>query len=429
MKRSEVFDSFVKIAQEKGMISMESDETKKKLEKTHRADSLDISDIEALYGVKPDLPKDMEYENNIMEDAHPNSVVISPSYDKLNGLVENEIERQNVSLRIVHKTPDGLLTQRKYAEKNLVLSLVRIANDLDNKDQEQLRVLADLCLCQASQAPLKKEAWVVPVLVGAAALLGGIYLKNHMRFISDGFEKDHQKLIAEIDDLIESSSSTQTQLGAGYTYKPEFIRIMQDFRNKLNSYFNLYKRIDPLIAQLEKPRTATELLELAQQPETTEIIKAYRAFRAATDELLPYITKIMANFDNESYKQKQIAEKGMFMGLLDAPQVFHGGKGLVADDFDDVHHALRTYVTDIQNVMKALETAESIEKAASQEMQQAAYKSQELFGAEPGAGGNFAPPPAGKSPGTLVSAPKSVQDVDREAGELSALLEGSGLGI
>lgn len=427
--KSDVFESFVKIAQEKGMISMESDETKKKLEKTHRADSLDISDIEALYGVKPNLPKDMEYENNIMECAHPNSVVVSPSYDKLNGLVENDIERQNISVHIVHKTPDGLLTQRKYAEKDLVLSLVRIANDLDNKDQEQLRVLADLCLCQASQAPLKKEAWVVPVLIGAAALLGGIYLKNHMRFISDGFEKDHQKLLAEIDDLIESNSSTQTQLGGGYTYKPEFLRLMQDFRNKLNAYFNLYRRIAPLIDQLEKPRTATELLDLAQQPETTDIIKAYRAFRSATDELLPYITKIMSDFDNEGYKQRQIAEKGMFMTLVDAPQVFHGGKGLVADDFDDVHHALRTYVMDIQNIMKALETAESIEKAASQEMQQAAYKSQELFGPGAGGSGGETATPADKSPGTFVSSPKSVQDVDREAGELSALLEGSGLGI
>jgi len=101
MSRSEIFDSFVKIAQEKGMISNDSSEAKKKLEQTGRADSLDASAIEALYGVKPDAPKSMEYKKNIMEVAHPNSVVVSPSYDKLNGLVESEIERQNINLHIV----------------------------------------------------------------------------------------------------------------------------------------------------------------------------------------------------------------------------------------------------------------------------------------------------------------------------------------
>ena len=47
----------------------------------------------------------------------------------------NNIERQNILLHIVNKRNDGLLTQRKYAQKELMLSLVRIANDLDNKNR------------------------------------------------------------------------------------------------------------------------------------------------------------------------------------------------------------------------------------------------------------------------------------------------------
>src|SRR6185436_13688028 len=106
MNRSEIFYNFVKIAQDKGMISEDAPEkAKKKLSKDHRADSLDISAIEALYGVKPNTPKDMEYKRNIIEDAHPNSVVVSPAYDKLNGLVENDQERQNIILNILSKNP------------------------------------------------------------------------------------------------------------------------------------------------------------------------------------------------------------------------------------------------------------------------------------------------------------------------------------
>src|SRR5574339_473388 len=159
-RRSEIFDSFVKIAQEKGMISEDAPEkAQKKLEKDPRADSLDISAIEALYGTKPDRPKDMDYKYNIIEDAHPNSVVISPSYDKLNGLVENDQERQDIILHILEKTPNGHLTQHKYAEKELVLTLVRLGNALDLQKQDELRVLADTCLDQVAHKDLKKEAW------------------------------------------------------------------------------------------------------------------------------------------------------------------------------------------------------------------------------------------------------------------------------
>src|SRR5580698_958921 len=112
---SEVFDNFIKIAMEKGLVSKAEAERTEKNTKSPRWDSLDISAIEALYGVKPNLPKDMEYEHNIMEDAHPNSVVIAPSYDKLNGLVENNNELQAILMHIIYKEPEmGSPNQGKY---------------------------------------------------------------------------------------------------------------------------------------------------------------------------------------------------------------------------------------------------------------------------------------------------------------------------
>ena len=89
---------FVKVAQEKGIVSSKD-----------------------LYEVKPKASDDMTYKNNIMEIAHPNSLVIAPAYDKINGLVENNIERQNILLNIVNKETNGLLTQHKYASNNLIL--------------------------------------------------------------------------------------------------------------------------------------------------------------------------------------------------------------------------------------------------------------------------------------------------------------------
>jgi len=399
MRRSEIFESFIKIAQEKGMIS---DDSKKKLEKNPRADSLSISDIEALYGVKPDAPKSMEYENNIMEDAHPESVVISPSYDKLNGLVENNIERQNILLHIVNKTPDGLSTQRKYAEQELILTLVRVANDLDNHDKDELRTLADTCLMQVHSKQMKKQGAIPLIVGGIAAVLGALYLQQHMGFINEGFEKNHQKLIAELDDMINSSSSW----GVGTDYKPELKNTLADFRDKLTKFYNLYKQIEPVIADLKMPRDKEELLKLKDAPETDTVIRAYRVFRKAAESMLPYVQTIEENFSSESYKATEVEDKGFMSSLIDKLQVFHGGKGLVADDFDDVVRAISGYKKAIAEVLKTLAKAQSFEQNAEAKIQNAYYESQKDFGKE--------------MPSNEFANNKTKSDIDDEAGKLDS---------
>lgn len=160
MARSDIFDEYAKIASEKGLVKLseESAALKKYKDDAYpRVGSDDISTIEALYGVKP-AENPIKYKHNIMEAAHPNAVIIAPSYDKLNGLVENEIERQNITLNIVMKSTTGKnVTQGpKYAHKDLMMQLVRIANDLDNQNIDELRVIADDCIEQLEKKNLKK---------------------------------------------------------------------------------------------------------------------------------------------------------------------------------------------------------------------------------------------------------------------------------
>lgn len=106
-----------------------------------------IKEIEALYNVKPEKPKDMEYTSNISEVAHKTPVVLFQSHDKINSLVENINERQNIMVNILRKVPNGHLTNKRYAQ-DLGMSLIRIANDMDNQNKEELRVLADVCANQ-----------------------------------------------------------------------------------------------------------------------------------------------------------------------------------------------------------------------------------------------------------------------------------------
>lgn len=145
---SDIFDAYAKLALEKGLIksSEESKELKRYKDDEHpRAGSDTKEVIENLYGLKPE---GIKYKNNIMEAAHPDKVILTPAYDKINALIENNIERQKIMINITQKPVNGHHTQHKYAQKDLALALTKIANDMDNRDMDDLRILADTCLNQ-----------------------------------------------------------------------------------------------------------------------------------------------------------------------------------------------------------------------------------------------------------------------------------------
>lgn len=378
MKHSDIFENFAKIAQEKGIISDDAPEkAKKKLEKDHRWDSMTLSDIEALYGVKPDSEKELEYKRNIIEVAHPGSMVISPSYDKLNGLVETDNERQDIILNIVNKTPNGQLTNHKYAEKELTLSLVRIGNDMDNKDNKDLMKLADTCLMQLSDKDMKKKVaspLVIGVAVGAAAIIGGLYLQQHLPFANDGFKTNNKKLLEEVDDLIQSNSNW----GVGIELSQEFRKTLSEFRSKIVEFYNTYMSQYEVISSLQKPRTAKELIPLAKGSESGEVKRAYDIIKAQLYDFLPYLNTIEDNFKKESYKADQISEKGFLTKLVDKTQILHGGNGLVADDFDDVNRAIPPYKKSISEIFEILIDAGSLAAKTKSTLEKAKTEASEI---------------------------------------------------
>jgi len=408
MSRSEIFDSFVKIAQEKGMISNDSSEAKKKLEQTGRADSLDASAIEALYGVKPDAPKSMEYKKNIMEVAHPNSVVVSPSYDKLNGLVESEIERQNINLHIVHKTPDGLSTHRKYAEKELVLSLVRIGNDLDNKNQDELRVLADTCLEQVNQGQLKKEA-IGPLAIVAivAVALGAIYAHQHLPNLDKGLQQNAERLKGELDDFLASSVSW----GVGHEYDQELKQDVQGLKARLNAFMTAYDASQGAIRELEKPRDASELMQISQQPKTQTVLAAYKNLQSLIYNMSSFMDQVEANFSSTAYKTRHTKDKGFLTSLVEDTHLVGGKTSLLADDFEDVVRAISPFKSSVAEILKMLKDAKSIEEKASSDLIAAQSKANKDFGSEyqnvP-----YQVPPGSKTPGSVMVSNKPDDDLD-----------------
>jgi cell fate (sporulation/competence/biofilm development) regulator YlbF (YheA/YmcA/DUF963 family) len=379
MRKSEIFENYIKIAQEKGLVSgVTSEQAKKKLEENPRVDSLSVKDIEGLYNTKPESPKDMKYDRNIMEKAHPKSVIIAPSHDKLNGLVENNNERQDIIMHILHKFPGGQLQNRKYAEKELILNLVRLGNDLDNNNKEELRVLADTCLQQMTKKAAAPLIPVAAILTGfgitvaeVAAVIGVIYFQQHHNFINEGFEKNHEKLITELDDFLNSSDSWQTMLGFGYEYKENFLQQIRDFKSKLEKFYNDYKEVMPDIEQVERLDTPANILNFHKQTNAQNILSSYNKLREDFVNMSTYITGIQKNFKNESYKLRQIKEKGFFARQIDRLQLLHGGGGIVADDFDDVRRAIPPYEQSIKDTVELFTKSKEAEATSKEKLEAA----------------------------------------------------------
>jgi hypothetical protein len=408
MRRSEIFENFVKIAEEKGLVSKGNDESvQKKIEKTRRTDSLSIEDISKLYGVKPNAPKESQYERNIIEKAHSDSVVISPSYDKLNGLVENINQRQDILLHIVNKqSPDGQLTQRKYAQRDLTLALVRVGNDMDNRGQDELRELADVCLGQVTSKIMKKQAnplWamVIGLIAGVA---GAIYFKQHFRFHSDGWRRDYQKAIAEIDDLLNSNSNW----GVGYQYRPEFLQMLNELKIKLDIMNTAVEQVMSDLDKLEEPHGLADLQRIAADPTAHQAIQSVSQFKNVVNEIYPYLEQVVDNFTNEGYKQRQIVDTGWISSLIDKTDILHGGKGFIADDFDDVAHALETLFIDLKNILQSIAGATNYADNMKRKIQAAQISSP--VGGMPAATTKTKPTPPSENPiPELSGVPSGVQ--------------------
>lgn len=378
MRNSEVFNNFIALAKEKGLISEDKKEgaTEKNLKDTNRVGSLSIEQIAKLYNTKTKQPEGMEYDHNIMEVAHKEPSIVAPSYDKLNGLAPSEIEGQAIRARITMKQPNGQNTQHKYAEKQLILSLVRLGNELDNADQEPLRKLADTCLLQTTKKKANITKLAIPFLIyPIAAALGAAYAKQHMRFHSDGFEADYQKAIAEIDDLLTSNSN----FGVGYSYTPEFLTIVAKLKAQLDVLHDGVEKVMPVLDAYQTPHNAQELMQGASHPTAQAAVQAVKDLRSVVHTSLPELDGAITSFSNTEFKQRAIASKGLLSGLVDSAGL-HGGYGLVADDFDDVVRALQTLEDDLKVIASGLNKAATIQDSFQQQTELAQSHEDQMFG-------------------------------------------------
>ena len=235
---SEIFELYTEIAKEQGLIDT-SNVKKAYDEETSR---YEISTVEALYGVQPNGE-----EEHIMEQAHPNPAIVAPAYDRVNGLVENNLERQNIICDIVSKPNDGLLVQRRYvhAKNDLMIELIKSAFLLDRNDEYEMMKLADDCaskLARVKSNKITKQANPGALLSLLARLFTGVALKEVPKWaVRTGAAT---RLGAWLFGLWSAKSAVENTLKLSAGVIKDATELKEEIDDKLTEYIEITKLSD-----------------------------------------------------------------------------------------------------------------------------------------------------------------------------------------
>lgn len=235
-----IFDAYAKKMEDQGFIKKASDEDLKR----------DIYDLKTL---GPDgKPYDM------LDKAHPETIVVSKSYDAVNGIVENLKERSSIMNMIARKAPRIQMTNERYvkAVEDLIQETLKVSMLLDSKGYASLSKQALTCtenLVKEADGTTSNiiagTAGVAATALGFAAsstvglivaplALAGTLLWISQHPMSAGFRLDLEKAISECEEAIYGKWSGQK--GLATVMNP----VISKMKEILSDVDHFYSRVD-----------------------------------------------------------------------------------------------------------------------------------------------------------------------------------------
>jgi hypothetical protein len=384
MMRSDIFNSYAKIAEDMGLVSnakddevydgsapKESAKLKKYKKSPHpRMGSDDISVIEALYGVKPDtIPY---YEFNIMEAAHPKPVVIGPAYDRINALVENNNERQNIIINQVMRPNNSISDNVKLAKNELVMELVRLANDLDLANKAELCKLADNALVGLAE---KKKFNVVAGIgdwlqdkgddvfqavkgYGTGALVGGVIGGLVGAIGGEGVgaipgAMFGARLGGIAGGLIASIARTSPRVVNVATNAKDVSEQINDIKNKLPQGTE-YKFLDDFQKELGRLSDASEKyneivsnIQQAHDNSTNEDANSAHTITSALMESMKNVADYTVLFNDR-------VKRSVYQEYVGHSKALTPVYELISDDIEDVQSSLQSLTAAMNNLRSSM---------------------------------------------------------------------------
>lgn len=336
---TEIFDEYVKLAEEAGLIS-EADYA----EERKGSDTKEV--IEMLYGVKPNGDED---DKHIMEKAHPDTAVVIPTYDRMNAIVENELERQNVTYYAAMKDPQGNHTGHRYvsAYNDLMDTLVSTGFYLDSKNEDELTKFTDECTEQ-----LSKKAAISPALIGTLGkvlpwvLRAGAVFLGYTGIVNRGLDvagiSPTQGILNDVEnaskELREAASKSYPGVQTEITI---ILKALDDFRKLATQYLSLR----PIDVDIDKA-TVADLIKLRQSPESMDKMRLARAYLAAMQTLKASLPALVDRLKNAGEKEETW---GSFWQPVSEVVRFFS-----PSDLEDAYMALNTLVRSLDNEEKSV---------------------------------------------------------------------------
>lgn len=339
----------------------EESAAKKTLKETKRVDSLSADDISKLYNLKVN-----KKGRNIVEEAHPGVLVAFDSYDKLNGVLKNDNQKQDITINIIHRKQHAGLVNEKYAaQSKLLSSLVKSANFLDARDPA-LALYADKIINDFDKQVLQKEA-LAPAAGAAglfatmpawsmiaipAALVGILYWQQHSDAAQLGFVQNTQRMIDEIDDILNDKAYI-----VGRTYSDQFKKILNTAKTQISQLWTLYEQVKDKLTTLRQPTSAEELLEISKDLENQELVAKFNDFKNKAVLCVSYLESLKTNLDDDEFTKMQVDDKGALTKIVDRLKYLSGGSGLFKNDIDDVQTLITPTVDSLKKLVKVFEAA------------------------------------------------------------------------
>ncbi len=312
---SEVLELYAQAAIDAGLISEAQEET------NPRYDTHDMKAIEILYGVQPNGEKD-----DILDKAHPKPAIVAPAYDRVNALVENLKERQNVMADIARKPNDGKHTQERYvkAQRELFREFKKATLLLERKNEDSNLIrLADKC---SEQIVKESLLFLVPT---AAAIWGGV---RAVEEIMESMEENTVGAAAgnaeeKLGDLIEDGEGAFDQ----FSDLLESISSLREASEKVSELDVTGVGAPKSKEQAEQAVNSAVSLE---KQKAFQIIDYYRKVMSVISRALPKYIKLLKVMDAEAGGQSWWATVGRWIYETDLPDAI--------ESLEILSNALRT---------------------------------------------------------------------------------------
>lgn len=381
------WNEFEKLAVEQGLISIAEDDDDKDVSKTRRNyDSLSDDAIRLLYGLKPE---NIYKTQDMIEAAHPETAVVAPAYDAMNGVVENVNQRQNIMAYIALKTPNGQLVQERYiaAKHDLINSVVKAAFVLDNNNDESLMSFADNCAVKIDQQAkqLHKEAAGAALALGlgaGAALLGAAYYAMYGATSAQSVYANASQVLEALDSLDDKpyANAIRKDVSSLITATSE-IKVLND---KLSNIKSIKDAMD--VATKSGNQSQIDFINNKRSNYIKLLTQVYNAIPrwvaaikntmlAETEEISDWAYKIKSITDPFIWKDEEVLiDKLWGYSKVLGTETLQGllGKGIVAKE--GTSGLRKAIAVDISNMQKAISLSKTEAESYEQSQQELAIE-------------------------------------------------------